>query len=71
MCSRHRVKSSISYLEITSVVQLGSVGIYVILFILYADSFGDQVYYKNVSWTPSSNQVGQHIFCFKALDKIG
>ena len=37
----------------------------------YTDNVGDNVYYKNVSWSPKSSQKGRHIFCFKAIDDYG
>ncbi|XP_044184607.1 uncharacterized protein LOC114949673 isoform X9 [Acropora millepora] len=37
----------------------------------YTDNVGDNVYYKNVSWSPKSSQKGRHIFCFKAIDYHG
>ncbi|XP_074638593.1 uncharacterized protein LOC141897056 isoform X2 [Acropora palmata] len=37
----------------------------------YTDNVGDNVYYKNVSWSPKSSQKGRHIFCFKAIDHYG
>ena len=29
------------------------------------------IYYRNVTWYPSQYQVGQQVFCFKAVDSRG
>lgn len=35
------------------------------------DHSGENVYQKNISWTPTSSQVGQHVVVFTALDNSG
>ncbi|PFX27722.1 Deleted in malignant brain tumors 1 protein [Stylophora pistillata] len=30
-----------------------------------------QIYYRNVTWYPSQHQIGQQLFCFKAVDSAG
>ena len=37
----------------------------------YYDQHGGKMYSRNVTWTPTSSAIGQHIFCFKAIDKNG
>ena len=29
------------------------------------------IFFRNVTWYPSQNQIGQHLFCFQALDSDG
>ena len=29
------------------------------------------IFYRNVTWYPSRYQVGEQLFCFKALDSVG
>ena len=36
-----------------------------------ADRYGETVYSRNFSWTPSPSQSGQNIFCFTAKDNYG
>ena len=30
-----------------------------------------QIYQRNVTWYPSQQQIGQQVFCFKAVDSAG
>ena len=30
-----------------------------------------RIFYRNVTWYPRRYQVGQQLFCFKALDSVG
>ena len=40
--------------------------------LLYSLDGSDQkLYYRRVSWTPASSQVGLHFFCFNAVDSSG
>ncbi|XP_066022017.1 uncharacterized protein [Pocillopora verrucosa] len=34
-------------------------------------NFHGGIFYKNVTWYPNKNQVGQQLFCFQALDSDG
>ena len=34
----------------------------------YYEQHGEKMYSRNVTWTPTSSAIGQHIFCFKAID---
>ena len=34
-------------------------------------NFHGGIFYKNVTWYPSQNQVGQQLLCFQALDSDG
>ena len=29
------------------------------------------VFYRNITWYPSQHQVGQQLYCFKAVDSVG
>ncbi|XP_066022023.1 integrin beta-like protein A [Pocillopora verrucosa] len=34
-------------------------------------SFNGGIFFRNVTWYPSQNQIGQQLFCFQALDSDG
>lgn len=34
-------------------------------------SYHGGVYQRNITWYPSQQQIGQQVFCFKAVDSAG
>ena len=58
-----------SFLYILSIVEITTSSPFGMQFTLL--NFHGGIFYKNVTWYPNKNQVGQQLFCFQALDSDG